>query len=112
MALRFLLGLPVSVLLPVAASNLGLRVGVTEKKNYFVNNHARANVTKIIYERNLRREVISDIGLSLLVILKYDCRISVSLGQFRNFELSYLPIVKVKKFNIPDTYWLVLGGEP
>jgi hypothetical protein len=31
------------------------------------------------------------------VFSKYGCRISVLLGQFENFELSNLPIVKVKK---------------
>ncbi len=30
-------------------------------------------------------------------ISKYDCRILVLIGQFRHFELSNLPIVKVKK---------------
>ncbi len=41
------------------------------------------------------------------MISKYDSRISVSLGQFQNFELSNLSIVKVKKVNIADTYKLV-----
>ncbi len=31
------------------------------------------------------------------MISKYDCRIAVLLGQFQNFELLNLPIVKVKK---------------
>ncbi len=62
MALRFLLGLPVSELLPVAASNLGLRVGLAEKKNFRQYAYAGQRY-KIVYERNLRREVISDIGL-------------------------------------------------
>ena len=35
--------------------------------------------------------------LSLLVILKYYCRISVLQGYFQNFELSNLPIIKFKK---------------
>jgi hypothetical protein len=37
------------------------------------------------------------------VISKYD-RISVLLGQFQNVELLYLFTMKVKKFNIADTY--------
>jgi hypothetical protein len=48
-------------------------------------------------------DVLFWLSLLLLVISKYDRRISVSLGQFQNFELLYLPIMKVKKFNIADT---------
>jgi hypothetical protein len=33
-----------------------------------------------------------------------DGRISVSVGQFQNFELSNLPIVKVKNVNIAGSY--------
>ncbi len=48
--------------------------------------------------------VLCQLSLLQLAILKYDCRISVSLGQFQNFELSYLPFVKAKNSNIADTY--------
>jgi hypothetical protein len=48
-------------------------------------------------------DVLCWLSLSLSVISKFDCRILVSLGQFWNFELSNLPIVRVKKFNIADT---------
>jgi hypothetical protein len=43
------------------------------------------------------------------VISKFDRRVFVSLGQFQNFELSSLPIVKVKKVYIADTYPIVVS---
>jgi hypothetical protein len=47
--------------------------------------------------------VLCWLSLLLLVISKYDCRISVLLRKFQNFELLNLFIVKDKTFNIPDT---------
>ena len=41
-------------------------------------------------------DVLCQLLFSLLSILKYDHRISVSLKQYQNFELSYLPFVKLK----------------
>jgi hypothetical protein len=55
--------------------------------------------------------VLRQLLLLLLAILKYDCRILVSLGQFRNVKLSFLPFVKVKYSNIADTY-LSLSDKP
>ncbi len=49
--------------------------------------------------------------LLLLPISKYDCRILVLFRQFRNFELSNLPFVKVKIFNIADTYKLPISNS-
>jgi hypothetical protein len=48
--------------------------------------------------------VLCQLSLSLLAISKYDCRILVLLEQFQNFELLYLPFMKVKNSNIADTY--------
>jgi hypothetical protein len=45
----------------------------------------------------------------LSVLLKDDCKISVSFKQIRNFEASNLAMAKVKKVNIAVTYSIIKG---
>ncbi len=40
----------------------------------------------------------------LLLLSKYDCKISVSFKQIQNFKVSHLAMAKVKKVNIEVTY--------
>ncbi len=73
-----------------------------------VNEHLRysTRVKKFSGENNSLSficDVICCLSLLLLVISKFDHIILVLLRQFQNFELSNLPIVKVKKVNIADT---------
>jgi hypothetical protein len=42
------------------------------------------------------------------VLLKVDCKISVSFGRIQNFKVSNLAMAKVKKANIAVTYLKVL----
>ncbi len=53
-------------------------------------------------------DVLGWLSPSLLTILKYDHIILISLRQFQNFELLYLPIMKVKKFSIAIGPWSLI----